>query len=183
MNLSTPYCRKTRFRNQAHFSVYYRPQRSRGKVKFSQASVILFTGRGGVIFPGQTYPRQTHLLADTLPLGRHSPPWVDTPLGRQPLPLGRHPGRQTPPHPPGDGHCSGRYASYWMECILVFNCEHRSSLHRTIMQPLHLVPLTTSSVTTSTRLKRGDFLSSRSSTAMLKISFTMNTCLQRAVSL
>ena len=61
-----------------------------------------------------------------------------------------------------------------MECILVFNCEHRSSLHRTVMQPLHLVPLTTSSVTTSTRLKRGDgtlaldISSSRSSSSNVK---------------
>ena len=175
MNLSTPYCRKTRFRKQAHFSVYYRPQRSR-------TSVCHSVHREGVSSSPARHPQ-----ADT-PSGRHPAPGQTLPslgrhpFGRQPLPLGRHSGRQTPP-PPGDGHCSGRYASYWMECILVFNYEHRSSLHRTVMQPLHLVPLTTSSVTTSIRLKRGDFLSSRSSTAMLKISFTMNTCLQRAVSL
>ena len=41
-------------------------------------------------------------------------PYGQTTLGRQPL--GRHPPpadipRQTPPLP--DGHCSGRYASYW----------------------------------------------------------------------
>ena len=36
-------------------------------------------------------------------------PRADTPPRKTP-PLGRHPpGR----HPPPDGHCSGRYASYW----------------------------------------------------------------------
>ena len=52
-------------------ALYYRPQRSCGKVMFSQASVILFTGR------------QT------------PPPWADTPLADTP---GRHPPpSQTPP--------------------------------------------------------------------------------------
>ena len=36
------------------------------------------------------------------------PPWADTPWETPPgrHPLGRHP-------PPPDGHCSGRYATYW----------------------------------------------------------------------
>ena len=53
---------------------YYRPQRSCGKVMFSQASVILFTG--GWDPPGR-HPRQTP-LPGRHPLGRH-PPWVHTP--------------------------------------------------------------------------------------------------------
>ena len=63
------------------FRVYYLPQRSCGKVMFSQASVILFTGGGGV--------------ADTTPRQTPPSPWVDTPLARDPL--GRHPPGQTPP--------------------------------------------------------------------------------------
>ena len=59
---------------------YYRPQCSCGKIMFSQASVILFTG--GV--------------------------WQTPPPD---IPLGRHPRTDTPPT--RDGHCSGRYASYW----------------------------------------------------------------------
>ena len=87
----------------------YRPQRSCGKVIFSQASVILFTG-GGVC--------PACIGADTPSPCRHSPrpdtPWEDTPQGRH-VPLGRHPPGQTRPgkHPPPYGHCSGRYASYW----------------------------------------------------------------------
>ena len=50
---------------------------------FLHLSVILFTGGSG-----------RHPRADT---PRQKPSWADTPLGR---------------HPPGDGHCSGRYASY-----------------------------------------------------------------------
>ena len=53
----------------------YRPQRSCGKVMFSQASVILSMGEGCLadIPPGQT--PDTH-------------PWVNTPSGK--IPLGRH---------------------------------------------------------------------------------------------
>ena len=72
---------------------FYRPVRnsSCGKAMFLQASVILSMGEGGSGRhpPGRHTPGQTH------PLGRH-PPWADT----------------SPPNP-GDGHCSGRYASYW----------------------------------------------------------------------
>ena len=105
--------------------IYYRPQRSCGKVMFSQASVILSTGRGGVwqthpgrhhhpgrhpllgrypqadpTPPGQTPPRQTP--PSRQPLGSHPPgrhPQADTPLGRQPqadTPWVDTP-RQTPP--------------------------------------------------------------------------------------
>ena len=64
-----------------------RDNSSCGKVKFSQASVILSTGGG-------LYTSQP----DTNPLGRH-------PLRQTP------PQADTPP-PPGDDHCSGRYASF-----------------------------------------------------------------------
>ena len=45
-----------------------------------------------------------------------TPPWAYTPLGRHTLPLGRAP-------PPADGHCSGRYASYW-NAFLSFEFLH-----------------------------------------------------------
>ena len=81
---------------------------------------------------GHTPPKQTSTWAD-IPLGRHSPSWADT-TPRQTTHPGQTPPRQTPPpgrHPltrhtpqpdthldrhspaPQDGHCSGRYASYW----------------------------------------------------------------------
>ena len=81
----------------------YRPQRSCGKVMFSQASVIMFTGGG--CMPSMHWGRHP---PGRHPLGRHSPgqtpPWADT-----------SPGQTSPPgkHPPPDGYCSGRYASYW----------------------------------------------------------------------
>ena len=60
----------------------YRPQRSCGKVIFSQVSVSHSVHRGGV--SGRS-PRQT-----PPPLGRHPLPWADTPpqcmLGYTPLP-------------------------------------------------------------------------------------------------
>ena len=70
---------------QPHF---YRPKRSCGKVMFSQASVILFTG------------------------------------GVSQQALGQTPRMQTPPPP--DGHCSGRYASYWNSFLFanVFKISH-----------------------------------------------------------
>ena len=80
----------------------YRPQRSCGKVMFSQASVILLTGEG--------ISAQGVCVWQTPP-GKH-PPWADTPLlsacwdTHTPLPSACW---DTPP----GGHCSGRYASYW----------------------------------------------------------------------
>ena len=98
----------------------YRPQRSCGKVMFSQASVILFTEEG--VYPSmhlgsppeQTPPVQTPPRADT--------PQADTPpqciLGYTP-PCPVHVGIHTllpsacwDTCPPA-GHCSRRYASYW----------------------------------------------------------------------
>ena len=60
-----------------------------GKVIFSQASVILFTGRGGAA----AIPPRTHTPRIYTPSGRHTP-WADTPLGHDP------PGRHTPGHTP-----------------------------------------------------------------------------------
>ena len=52
----------------------YRPQRSRGKVMFSQASVILFTGGYPSMYWGRHPPRQTPPpCADATPPGRHPP--------------------------------------------------------------------------------------------------------------
>ena len=112
------------YHSQKRENINYCLQRSCGKVTFSQACVILFTGEVYARHPpGQTSPRQTPPLAGRHPhlwqapiSGRQTPPgrqippweadtpWADTPLG------GRHPlGRQTP----ADSYCSGRYASYW----------------------------------------------------------------------
>ena len=64
------------------------------KVMFSTSiSHSVHGGTGGV------HPRARHL-------NRQTPPKA----GRQPL--GRHP-------PPWDGHCSGRYASYWNAFLLI----------------------------------------------------------------
>ena len=66
---------------------------------FSQASVILFTGGGRRCTPPgrqQTppwTPSRTHL------------PWTPT------LP-------RPPPPPPPEGHCTGRYASYWNAYVI-----------------------------------------------------------------
>ena len=75
-----------------------RPQRSCGKVMFSQASLILFTGERGRHPPGQVPPGGDNPLVD--PPDRHcprqTPPWADTSPGRHPQ--GRHPpGRHPPP--------------------------------------------------------------------------------------
>ena len=74
---------------------HYRPQRSCGKVMFSQASVILFTwGVSARHPPGQTPPLGRHPRADTPPSrhppDRHHPHWENPhPLLDRP-PLGRH---------------------------------------------------------------------------------------------
>ena len=92
--------------------------------------------------PGQTYPsihRGRH------PPGRHIPactgvdspwalgqttPWADISqhaLGQ--TPLGRHipacTGTDTPHPSPPDGHCSGRYASYWNDLSEQVSVDHK----------------------------------------------------------
>ena len=66
---------------------------------FSQASVILFTGGG---------------LSASVHAGIHTP-WAGTPSLAGTPPGQVHPLAGTPPH---DGHCSGRYASYWNAFLL-----------------------------------------------------------------
>ena len=71
----------------------YRQQRSCSKVIFSQASVILSMGKSAKHLSPGRHPPEAHI------------PW-------------KHPRKYTPPpppeaHPPPNGHCSGRYASYW----------------------------------------------------------------------
>ena len=76
--------------------IHYRPQRSCGKVMFSQASVIKFTG----FVVWQTPPLQTHTHTHT--------PWSDTPQADTlqadtpfpgQTPPGQAPPRETPPLP------------------------------------------------------------------------------------
>ena len=116
----------------------YRPQRSWGKVMFSQACVILFTG--GCLpqcMLGYQPPKQTPLGADTPPGNRHrpgsrhipradTPPGADTPWDQTHLQEQTPPWDQTPlgPDTPGTRHPQHRacweiwsmrrqYASYW----------------------------------------------------------------------
>ena len=95
-------------------AIYYRPQRSCGKVMFLHLSVILFTrGVSNRHLPGQT------------------PPWADTGLpllADTGLPLLA----DTPPQ--GDDHCSGRYASYWNAFLLIM-CTHLAT-HTTLLLSL-----------------------------------------------
>ena len=84
---------------------YYHPQRSWGKVIFSQASVILLTGGGvsaprGVCSWGVSAPRGCVCSRGCLLLGGFCSQGgclVETPR---------------------DGHCCGRYASYWNAFLL-----------------------------------------------------------------
>ena len=75
-----------------------------GKVMFSQVSLC---PQGGGVHP---LPRQK---IDT--------PWEDIHTPRQTPLMGRPP----PPLPTADGHCSGRYASYWN--AFLFTCRKQSS--------------------------------------------------------
>ena len=88
---------------------HYRPQRSCGKVMFSQACVKNSVHRGRV-------SASMHAGIHPLP-GSHPP--------------GRHPTGQTPPapgrHRPG-GHCDGRYASYWNAFLFLCDFSHQAKL-------------------------------------------------------
>ena len=113
---------------------FYRPQRSCGKVMFSDLSVILFRGGLSDRHPLQT--RQTLLQTSQTPPGpgrhpltrqTHPPDQADTPPPQMsqtsptspPESLRADPcTRQTPPSPAGESHCSGRYASYWKAFLL-----------------------------------------------------------------
>ena len=109
---------------------------SRGRGVFQHAvskgvCIPACTGHWG-IYPTGGYTPPTRPEADNLPgtrgrhpLGRHPPGQTPSSPGQTPLGTGgRHP---TPPRadtPLPDGHCSGRYASYWnaflyYECFLI----------------------------------------------------------------
>ena len=65
--------------------------------------------KGNVFMP---VCHSVHRWGRCTPPGRHPLPGIPPP----PPPLGRHPRGQTSllgRHPPPDGHCSKRYASYW----------------------------------------------------------------------
>ena len=94
INLTQSKCRGDAGLNNCLCSfVYYRPQRSWGKVMFLQASVILLTGGQGGTSP---------------PLGADTPPPEQTSPGADPpgadtTPLEQtHPPEQTPPPPTGE---------------------------------------------------------------------------------
>ena len=93
-------------------SHFYRPQRSCGKVMFSEASVILFTGGGRHPSPGR-HPALPSTCWD------RNPP-AQCMLGYSPSP---------------HGHCSGRCASYWNAFLY---CDYlHSPTHRPISVSLH----------------------------------------------
>ena len=88
--------------------LYYRPQTKLQKgYVFTPVSHSIHR-RGGLLGvcpsacwdtpPGRYHPGQTP---------RTDTPCADTPRGR---------------HPPADGYCCGRYASYWNTFLLFFNC-------------------------------------------------------------
>ena len=93
-----------------------------GKVIFSQASVILFTGG----WCGSHPPPDRHTPRIYTPSGRHTP-WADTPLGHTPprqthpwahTPLDRHatPGMATAAdgtHPTGMHSCNKVFWEWW----------------------------------------------------------------------
>ena len=84
---------------------------SYGKVMFSQVSPPWAGTPLGGHPPGQTPPPPAEN-----PLARHSP--GKHPLARQPP--GHTPPGQTPPRKTAkDGHCIGRYASYWNTFLFV----------------------------------------------------------------
>ena len=106
--------------------MYYRPQRSCGKVMFLHLSVSHSVHRGGVCLSacwdtppgrytplGRYTPWQVHPPGRYTPLGRYTPwqlhPWADTPPGQV------HPPRQSPQ----------RTVRILLECFLVCNFFHR----------------------------------------------------------
>ena len=108
---------------QGSLCLYYRPQRSCGKIMFSQACVKNSVHKGQTPPPLPSACWDTHTPAQCM-LG-YTPPPAQCMLGSTPPPpdtlLGRHPRVDTPlgrqPPPSGD-HCSRRYASYWNAFLL-----------------------------------------------------------------
>ena len=120
--------------------VYYRPQRSCGKVMFSQASVILFTGEG--VYPSMHWGRHPP-WTDT---PRQTPPWIDTPLAKHPR---ANTPRQcmlvyTPPAqcmlgypPPPAATASDGTVRILLECILVWEASRLVLFPTTIRTTKH----------------------------------------------
>ena len=89
---------------------FYRPQRSWGKVVFSQVCVILFTGgvsasvHAGIPPPGSRHPPRADTPQSRHPLGADTPqahtPRADTPHPREQTPWSRHTSLRSR-HPPG----------------------------------------------------------------------------------
>ena len=122
---------------------YYRPQRSWGKVMFSQACVILFTGGSASVLAGIHTPpgADTHPPGADTPGSRHPPgadthpPGADTPGSRHP-PWSRHPPEQTPQEqthtPPSmQGDTVNARASYWNAILFVFFCPTETDSYYT----------------------------------------------------
>ena len=113
---------------------FYRPQRSRAKVMFLQASVILLTGGvclsacwDATTLPGADTPQSRHPPGadppEQTPGSRHPPPRADTPWEQSPR--SRCPPRSRPPwsrHPPRSSlrhTVNERLVRILLECILV----------------------------------------------------------------
>ena len=139
----------------------YRPKRSWGKVIFSLASVILFTGGGSTsVHAGIPHPTGTRHPPNQAPpwLGTFRRPGTPPRPGRHPPGPGRHPtpgwGRHppdqagTPPgpsrHPPTTQRrayweirsTSGWYASYWN--AILFKTYKNTRLHSSRMRTAHM---------------------------------------------
>ena len=112
--------------NVMYHSIYYRPQRSWGKVMFLHVSVILFTGGVSLSACSDTPPRsRTPLGADTTP-PPPPPTGADTPQEE----TRKTPPRKKPGRPPQRVVHAGRYGqqagSYWN--ALLFWSESRTCI-------------------------------------------------------
>ena len=117
------------------------------KVMFLQVSVCPQGGRGcppqcmvGYTLPGADTPQSRHPLEQKAPQ-EQTTPQEQTPPQKQTAPQSRHPhppradtpGNRCTPHPgsrhppPRDGHCCGRYTSYW-NALLFLEWNHCSNL-------------------------------------------------------
>ena len=106
-NFKTIYLNGALSRNLDSSMLYYRPQRSWGKVMFLHVCVILFTG-GGVL--------PQCMLGYHPPGTRHHPPPSRPPPGSVPSPQSRTYWKIR--------SMSGRYASYWNVILLYTRLQH-----------------------------------------------------------
>ena len=130
-------------RTRSNFWIFNRPQRSCGKVMFSQASVILFTAGGGICqgeprtetpqteTPSTETPRQRPLPPDRDPSPQDRdplPPQTETPSPKTetPSPQTETP-RTDPPwtetNPPSPFYGNEQAVRILLECILVAKCN------------------------------------------------------------